>query len=80
MRLIQDRSAGAQAVSVPCAAADHIGRPPGNSMFTLSQGFADIDGPPFQAYFCGACARRLAPEQVERAIAEETERANKRSY
>lgn len=43
-----------------CIGAQHTGP----KMFKLNEGFADLDGEPFKAYYCRACAVQIAPEQV----------------
>jgi hypothetical protein len=48
MRLVQDHSFGAAAVSVPCLACD--------KMVRLADSIIDADGPAFQAYYHVACA------------------------
>ena len=69
MKLVKDSSPGAWAVKVPCVGENHyLSVPPGGrhltntTMFTLAQGYADLDGEAFKAYYCDACAERLGSE------------------
>lgn len=58
MNLVQDKSAGAHAVSVPCL---ECGR-----MVSLSEAFIDTEGPAFRAYYHGACLPEDARAQTLR--------------
>lgn len=66
MRLVKDTSPGAQAVSVRCIGKRHaelnkgtaadFGKGERTRMFRLADGYADLDGKAFEAYYCDACA------------------------
>ena len=45
---------------VQCSAPQHNG----SRWFPVSEGFADLDGKPFVAYYCADCARGPAKEGV----------------
>lgn len=55
-------------VSVPCVGTNHAalnavrGFPAATSMFPIGDGFADLDGPAFQAYYCAKCAAEITRE------------------
>ena len=53
MRLVKDTSDGGRAIQVPCIGANHA-KP--SRMFTLAEGYADLDGEAFVAYYCDECA------------------------
>jgi hypothetical protein len=60
MRLVKDTNHGAFAVRVVCvgpnhAAIDQQRRFPRGSMFTLAEGYADLDGKAFVDYYCDDC-------------------------
>lgn len=66
MRLVKDNSAGAWGTSVPCIGPRHHelnekrhGHRHTNTMFTLAEGYADLDGEAFKAYYCDACAATI---------------------
>ena len=66
MRLVKDNSPDAWAVEVPCIGPNHyLGVPPGGRhltttrMFTLAQGYIDLDSEALMGYYCDACAERL---------------------
>ncbi len=66
MRLVKDISDGARAVNVPCIGKRHVelnegtaqdfGQGARTRMFRLADGYADLDGPAFKAYYCDPCA------------------------
>ena len=56
MKLVKDNSPGAWAVKVICISPKHKGS---SRMFTLAEGYADLDGPAFKAYYCNGCAEGL---------------------
>lgn len=70
MRLVKDTSPGAYAVMVVCIGPRHdeikskyrTGR-----MFTLAEGYADLDGEPFVAYYCTECV--LDDPDLAKAVA-----------
>jgi len=66
MRLVKDRNVGAFAVYVPCIQAGHKGPRfnPTYTMFLLAEGYADLDGVPFQAYYCDKCVAASATLQA----------------
>lgn len=51
MRLVQNTSDNAKQLRVICMNCAR--------MFTLSTGFADLDGPSFRAYYCPICAHSV---------------------
>ena len=60
MRLVKDISPGAYAVRVPCIGKDHAAHRKTlklipSVMFTLAEGYADLDGKAFVDYYCDAC-------------------------
>lgn len=62
MRLVKDRNPGAFAVQVVCVGHEHMGKP----MFTLAEGYADLDGRAFVDYYCDRCV--AASPQLTAAI------------
>lgn len=60
MRLEKDATPGGSAVRVPCETCSR--------MFTLSEGWADLDGRAFVSYVCAECSRgprfRDAPRSI----------------
>lgn len=60
MFLVRINSRPDRAVDIYCGGDEHIGP----RFFRDVDGFADLDGKPFQAYLCRACAERAAPGQV----------------
>lgn len=57
MRLEKTATPGANAICVPCCQC--------GKMFTLSKGWADLDGKTFHAYYCDLCASQLsAPRSI----------------
>jgi hypothetical protein len=59
VKLVKDTNPGAYAVQVRCIGKQHEGRP----MFTLAEGYADLDGEAFIAYYCDSCANPLLARQ-----------------
>lgn len=62
MRLVKDNSLAGSAVRVLCVGAHHnepVGRERNTRWFTLSEGYADLDGRAFVDYYCGKCAAKL---------------------
>lgn len=62
MRLVQDTSLAASAVSVLCVGQGHvppIGRERNSRWFVLSSGWADLDGRAFVDYYCDKCKTKL---------------------
>ena len=60
MRLVKDGNPGAHAVRVVCVGSNHqsvdaVRRWPRGSMFPLAEGYADLDGKAFHAYYCDDC-------------------------
>lgn len=61
MKLVKDKSVGAYAIQVPCVSPDHYANnakrryPRRGIMFTLAEGFFDIDGKAFVDYYCDDC-------------------------
>lgn len=49
MRLVKDNSPGGHAVRVLCCER--------STMFTLAEGYADLDGEAFVAYYCPTCVQ-----------------------
>ena len=47
MRLVQDKSVGGYAIKVQCVKC--------HNMFTLADGYADLDGEAFVDYYCAKC-------------------------
>ena len=62
MKLVKDRNPGAYAIKVPCVGKHHAtlnaknDLPAPSIMFTLAEGYADIEGRAFQDYYCDKCA------------------------
>ena len=58
MRLVKDTNPGAYAVQVRCIGPHHheLNTRAHSRMFTLAEGYADLDGKAFEAYYCDACA------------------------
>lgn len=62
MRLVKDRSLAASAVRVLCVGHGHIapvGRERDSRWFTLSAGYADLDGRAFIDYYCDKCVENM---------------------
>ena len=63
MRLVKDESPGAFAVRVQCIHPEHARinaarrYPRPGRWFTLAEGYSDLDGEPFVAYYCDDCIR-----------------------
>ena len=55
MRLVQDNSPGGHAVRVVCCEC--------STMFTLAEGYADLDGEAFVAYYCPRCVAKYLKAQ-----------------
>ena len=72
MNLVKDSSDGARAVSVKCIGERHaelnagttadFGQGERTRMFRLADGYADLDGQSFVAYYCDACAQCIEEE------------------
>lgn len=63
MRLVKDSNPGAHAVRVVCRGKNHHvvdaeRRFPRGPMFTLAEGYADLDGEAFIAYYCDDCVKK----------------------
>lgn len=56
MKLVKDNSPGSWAVKVPCIHPQHEGE---SRMFTLAEGWSDIEGKAFVDYYCLACVDRF---------------------
>lgn len=70
MRLVKDSSPGGRAVRVVCIGTEHgaidaTRRYRRGPMFTLAEGYADLDGEPFKAYYCDDCAEAMFKERPE---------------
>jgi len=64
MRLVKDTNPGAHAVRVVCVGSchkeiDERRRWPRGSMFTLAEGYSDLDGQPYVDYYCDDCVAEL---------------------
>jgi hypothetical protein len=65
MRLVKDNSAGAHAIKVPCTHTYHHesdrerSYPRGSIMFTLAEGYSDMDGESFHSYYCDDCVKKF---------------------
>lgn len=65
MRLVKDNNPGAWAVSVRCIGQHHdINNamrkyPRKGGWFILAEGYSDLDGEAFVAYYCAECATEI---------------------